>query len=433
MKRKYIIIGSAAILVIVVVSWRVFSSKIESKIKVETAVVAKGSISNSVTATGTIEPIEKVDVGTQVSGVIDKLFVDFNSHVKKGQILAELDKSTLTEKLQQTKASLESSQNEENYQEQNYKRIAKLHDAGLVSDTDFETAQYTYNSAKANVDGLKSQLRQAEVNLGYATIYSPIDGIVLNRAVEQGQTVAASFSTPTLFTIANDLTKMQVEANVDQADIGQVSVGQRVTFTVDAYPDDVFQGTVTQIRLQPTTSSNVVTYTVIINAPNPELKLKPGLTANITIITKEKTDVLLVPAKALRYTPTAELANSYVFKQPNFGDSTHHRRHPMGNWNGGDSSKKWIAGGASDMNSSAMDSAKASHGIVYVLRNDTIFLRPVRKGMDDGASVEIERGLHAGDSVILGQTKIVKAAQAEARSPFMPTPPRRSNNSRRQN
>jgi HlyD family secretion protein len=294
-----------------------------------------------------------------------------------------------------------------------------------LSDTDFETAQYNYNAAKANFDGLESQLRQAQVNLAYATIYSPIDGIVLSRAVEQGQTVAASFSTPTLFTIANDLAKMQVEANVDQADIGQVSLGQRVTFTVDAYPDDIFNGTVTQIRLQPTTTSNVVTYTVIINAPNPELKLKPGLTANITIITKEKDGVLLVPAKALRYTPTMELAGLYTFEQSNFGDSTHRHKHSSGNWNGAGAAKQWAAMGASNITASAIDSAKVSHGIVYVLRNDTIFLRHVRKGMDDGVSVEIERGLHEGDSLVIGQTQITKVAENESRSPFMPRMPHR--------
>lgn len=421
MNRKYIIFGGAALLIAVIIFWRFLYSKEEAKVKVETTLVTKGDITNSVTATGTIEPIEKVDVGTQVSGVIDKLFVDFNSHVKKGQILAELDKSTLLERLKQTKASLESAQNELTYQDENFKRSSKLHDAGLLSDTDFETAQYNYNAAKANFDGLESQLRQAQVNLAYATIYSPIDGIVLSRAVEQGQTVAASFSTPTLFTIANDLTKMQVEANVDQADIGQVSLGQRVTFTVDAYPDDIFNGTVMQIRLQPTTTSNVVTYTVIINAPNPELKLKPGLTANITIITKEKDDVLLVPEKALRYTPTMELAGLYTFEQSKFGDTTHRSR----NWHGGGASKQWAAKGASNMTTSAIDSARASHGIVYVLRNDTIFLRHVRKGMDDGVSVEIEKGLHEGDSLVIGQTKITKVAENESRSPFMPRMPHR--------
>lgn len=426
MKRKYIIIGSAAIVVAAIVIWKVFSSQVESKITVETAVVTRGSISNSVTATGTIEPIEKVEVGTQVSGVISKLYVDFNSHVKKGQILAELDKSTLSERLQQTKASLESAQNDKNYQEQNFNRISKLHETGLVSETDFETAEFNYKNAKANADGLLSQLRQAEVNLAYATIYSPIDGIVLYRAVEQGQTVAASFSTPTLFTIANDLTKMQVEANVDQADIGQVSLGQRVTFTVDAYPNDVFQGTVTQIRLQPTTASNVVTYTVIINAPNPELKLKPGLTANITIITVEKRDVLLVPLKALRYTPADELASYYTFAQPNFADSAHHGKHKMGNWQRGDSSKMGT-GGNFGMKPNASDSTKANHGIVYVFRNDTLFLRHVRTGMDDGAFIEIERGLHEGDSLVVGQTKITKVADKESRSPFMPQMPRRGN------
>lgn len=279
----------------------------EIRKQTEQAVVAKGEISNMVTATGTVEPITQVEVGTQVSGMIDKIYVDYNSEVKKGDVLAELDKVLLQSELASQKSTLQSAKTEYDYQEKNYLRIKLLHEKQLVSDQEYETAFYQYEKAKNAYEKSQSDMVKAERNLGYATIYSPIDGVVLSRAVDEGQTVAASFSTPTLFTIANDLSKMQIVADVDEADIGAVKEGLRVTFSVDAFPNDLFEGEVIQVRQEATVTSNVVTYEVIVNAPNPEMKLKPGLTANITIYTMEKKDVLTLPNKALKFIPTVEM------------------------------------------------------------------------------------------------------------------------------
>lgn len=241
------------------------------------------------TATGTVEPVTQVEVGTQVSGIIDKLYADYNDQVKAGQLIAEMDKVTLQAELESAQAQLASSKTEYEYQTKNYARTKTLHEKQLVSDAEYDQAFYLYETARNAYEQSQAAMVKVKRNLGYATITSPIDGVVISRAVEEGQTVAAGFETPTLFTIANDLTQMQVVADVDEADIGQVADGQRVQFSVDAYPDDTFEGTVLQVRLEATTESNVVTYEVVIDAPNPDLKLKPGLTANVTIFTLEKT------------------------------------------------------------------------------------------------------------------------------------------------
>ena len=272
----------------------------------ETAKVEKATIESSVTATGTIEAVTQVEVGTQVSGIIDKIYVDYNSVVHKGQVIAELDKSNLVSEMNSAVSQLQSAQSDLNYQQSNFKRMKTLFDKGLISANDYESARLTLEQAQSLVAQRKEAVTKAKTNLGYATITSPIDGIVLGKSVEEGQTVASSFNTPTLFTIVKDMTDMRVIANVDEADIGQVREGQRVTYTVDAYPNEVFEGTVTQVRNQATTESNVVTYEVVISAPNPDLKLKPGLTANVTIFTLEQTGIVSVPTKALRYTPTKE-------------------------------------------------------------------------------------------------------------------------------
>ena len=306
MNRKKIIIG-VAIVALLLGGIYIFTGKSSTGNKqVVMAKASRNSISNSVTATGTVEPVTKVDVGTQVSGIIDKIYVDFNSVVTKGQVIAEMDKVNLEADMISKEAELASSKTEFEYQEKNYARNKTLHDKQLISDTDFETATYNYEKAKNSYANNVSGMTKVRRNLQYAIITSPIDGVVINRAVEEGQTVAAGFSTPTLFTIANDLTQMRVIANVDEADIGQVEDGQNVTFTVDAYPNDVFEGKVTQVRLEAKVTSNVVTYEVVISAHNPDLKLKPGLTANVTIITLERNDVLTVPSKALRFVPDEE-------------------------------------------------------------------------------------------------------------------------------
>lgn len=352
----------------------------ESGMAYETVAVERGTLSNSVTATGTIEPITEVEVGTQVSGKITKLYADYNSIVKAGQLLAELDTVELRATLDSRTASLESARVKYEYQKKNYVRIKGLFEKGMVSQTDYEDAEYQYQTSKTDYDQAQSNMVQAETNLGYARIFSPIDGIVLSREVEVGQTVAASFETPTLFTLAQDLRKMQVVADVDEADIGQVVEGQKVSFTVDAYPDDVFEGSVTQVRLQATTESNVVTYEVVIDAPNPDVKLKPGLTANVTIFTMQKPDVLVVPAKALRFSP--------------------------------DPAQKTPAAGPKR---------------VFVDHNGFLTEMLVKTGVSDGIYTEVTGGLVGGDSVVVGFKAVLTADGDEEaggeQSPFMPTPP----------
>ena len=307
MKNKKVWMGIGAVVVIALVVWMCSGGKKEQKAEFSTAKVEKQNISTSITATGTIEPVTSVTVGTQVSGIVSKLYVDYNSIVKKGQIIAELDKTNLISELNRAKADLSSAQSTLNYETANYNRYKTLFDKGLISANDYENARLSFDKAQQTVRSSRENVQKAQTNLGYATITSPIDGVVLSKSVEEGQTVAASFNTPELFTIAQDLTDMRVIADIDEADIGGVKEGQRVSFTVDAYPDDKFEGQVTQVRQQATTESNVVTYEVVISAPNNDLKLKPGLTANVTIFTLEKNDVLAAPAKALRFMPTEAL------------------------------------------------------------------------------------------------------------------------------
>jgi HlyD family secretion protein len=307
MKNKKVWMGIGAVVVIALVVWMCSGGKKEQKAEFSTAKVEKQNISTSITATGTIEPVTSVTVGTQVSGIVSKLYVDYNSIVKKGQIIAELDKTNLISELNRAKADLSSAQSTLNYETANYNRYKTLFDKGLISANDYENARLSFDKAQQTVRSSRENVQKAQTNLCYATITSPIDGVVLSKSVEEGQTVAASFNTPELFTIAQDLTDMRVIADIDEADIGGVKEGQRVSFTVDAYPDDKFEGQVTQVRQQATTESNVVTYEVVISAPNNDLKLKPGLTANVTIYTLEKNDVLAAPAKALRFMPTEAL------------------------------------------------------------------------------------------------------------------------------
>ena len=306
LKISKIWIAVIVIVVIAVAAWALSGGKKEEEINFKEEAVKTETLQNSVTATGTIEAVTSVTVGTQVSGIVNKLYVDYNSQVKKGQVIAELDKTNLLSELNTAKANLASATSNLSYQAANMNRYQTLYKKGLVSADEYENALLTYRQAKEQVASSKESVLKAQTNLGYATITSPIDGTVISKSVEEGQTVAASFSTPELFTIARDLTNMQVVANVDEADIGGVKEGDRVTFTVDAYPDDTFEGTVKQVRLEATTTNNVVTYEVVISAPNADLKLKPGLTANVTIYTQERSGVLAVANKALRFTPTKE-------------------------------------------------------------------------------------------------------------------------------
>jgi len=420
MKKNRIILFTAILLVIASLAYWFYTKKeTRSVVKFETAQVQTGSISNTVTATGTVQPVKQVEVGTQVSGVIQKIYVDYNSKVTKGQLLAELDKTPLLAQLASSRADLDAASSQLNFQLSNYNRIKLLYEKKSVSETDFENALYLYNNAKANADKMKSELDRAQTNLSYALIYSPISGVVLSRAVDEGQTVAASFNTPTLFTIAQDLTKMQVVANVDEADIGQVQNGQKVTFTVDAFPEEIFNGSVTQVRLKPTTNANVVTYSVVIDAPNPDLKLKPGLTASIIDYSRQAEKVLVIPAKALRFEPdSASLAEYYPNpgKTDFTGKPAEVKPSPVGKANQKGTPKP--QGGESS------DRKK-----VWVKSGDSIRPVEVTTGLTDETNVEIKTGLSLGDEVILSmeRTTAITAVPVSnaSSSPFMPKRPSR--------
>ena len=359
----------------------------------DTVPVEKGDVAYFVTATGTIEPVTEVEVGTQVSGIIAKLYADYNSTVKEGQIIAEMDKVTLESDLASARATYDGNRAEYVYQEKNYARSKGLHEKNLISDTEYEQAEYNFSMAKSAYENSKAALAKAERNLSYATIASPIDGIVIDRAVEEGQTVAAGFETPTLFTIAADLTKMQVVADVDEADIGGVKEGQRVSFTVDAYPDDVFDGRVIQIRLGSssssssvtgTTTESVVTYEVVIAADNPDLKLLPRLTANLSIYTREAHDVLYVPSRALRFDPRA-------------------------------------MAGKNDRINDCEGAAK-----VWTKEGSVFTAHPVTTGISDGISTEITGGIDEGMEIIAGASFAgLESLAKKSGSPFMPGPPKR--------
>lgn len=352
-------IAVVVIVIVAVAAWAMSGGKKEEDINFKEEKVALKTLQNSVTATGTIEAVTSVTVGTQVSGIVNKLYVDYNSQVKKGQVIAELDKTNLLSELNTAKANLASAQSSLNYQAANMERYKTLYKKGLVSADEYENALLTYRQAKEQVASSRENVQRAQTNLGYATITSPIDGTVISKSVEEGQTVAASFNTPELFTIAKDLTNMQVVANVDEADIGNVKEGDRVTFTVDAYPDDTFEGTVKQVRLEATTTNNVVTYEVVISAPNADLKLKPGLTANVTIYTQERSGVLAVANKALRFTPTKET----VGKDMKIVDCKGKNK-------------------------------------VWTLNGNTLTAHPVTIGQSDGINTEITKGLKQGDKIV---------------------------------
>lgn len=384
-KKTLVIVAVAAIAALAV--WLLSGGKKEEKITFDTAAVAPANIMNSITATGTIEPVTSVTVGTQVSGIVSKLYVDYNSVVKKGHVIAELDKTNLMSQLNTAKTQLATAQSQLNYQTANYKRYKTLFEKGLVAADDFDNAKLSYTQAKEQVASAKEEVQRAQTNLGYATITSPIDGVVLSKSVEEGQTVAASFSTPELFTIAQDLTNMQVVADVDEADIGDVKEGERVTFTVDAYPDDTFEGEVKQVRQEATTTNNVVTYEVVISAPNADLKLKPGLTANVTIYTAERKGVLSVPSKALRFTPQKETVGKMKI----------------------------------------VDVANAKNK-VWTIEGNSIVAHKVNIGMTDGTNTQIVGGIAEGTKVVTGlnvmggEEEKPMEAQGES-SPFAPGPP----------
>ena len=385
-KKVWYAIG---VLVVILIAWSMLrGGKKEEKVTFETIKVEKKNIHTSITATGTIEPVTSVTVGTQVSGIVSKLYVDYNSVVKKGQVIAELDRTNLISELNTAKANLASSESSMAYEKANYSRYKTLYDKGLVSADEYESALLSYRKAMEDVNAKRESVKKAQTNLGYATITSPIDGVVLSKSVEEGQTVAASFNTPELFSIAQDLTDMRVIADIDEADIGGVKEGQRVSFTVDAFPDDHFEGQVTQVRQQATTESNVVTYEVVISAPNKDLKLKPGLTANVTIFTMEKNDVMAVPSKALRFIPTEALLEK----------------------------------------GQTISDCEGDHK-VWTLENNTFKAHKVEIGTSNGVMTEIISGIPEGMEILTDFTISGGAAPEQgqqAGNPFMPRP--RNNN-----
>ncbi len=405
MKKKTLIIiavvsvvGIAAILAL-----KPFSKK-EAAVAFNTVKVEKGSISNTVTATGTIQALKTVNVGTQVSGIILHIYVDFNDHVRQGQLLAKLDETPLRTQLDQSQSAVDQAQSQLHFQEATYNRLKVLYDKKLIAQNDYDQALYNYENSKAALSNAKSGLDRAKVNLEYATITSPIDGVVLNRAIEEGQTVAASFSTPTLFTIVNDLTQMEVQTSVDEADIGKVKDGQRVQFTVDAYSDLKFEGTVSQVRLQPVTTNNVVTYVVILSAPNPDKKLMPGMTASATIYVEEKTNTLLLSGKAVRFTPDQTYMMKMFAKMKANGTMP---KMPSGAPAGSGGMPQNIPSGQSfqGMPSAAGMAAMNSDPKTKTvwLKDEKMGIRPniVKIGIDNGTSVEILSGLKEGDEVVI--------------------------------
>ena len=387
-KKVWYAIGAV---VVILIAWLMLrGGKKEEKVSFETAKVEKSDIHTSITATGTIEPVTSVTVGTQVSGIVSKLYVDYNSVVKKGQVIAELDRTNLISELNTAKANLASSESSMAYEQANYNRYKTLYDKGLVSADEYESALLSYRKAKEDVSTKRESVNKAQTNLGYATITSPIDGVVLSKSVEEGQTVAASFNTPELFSIAQDLTDMRVIADIDEADIGGVKEGQRVSFTVDAFPDDHFEGQVTQVRQQATTESNVVTYEVVISAPNNDLKLMPGLTANVTIFTLEKNDVMSVPSKALRFIPT----EAFLEKGQTISD------------------------------------CEGDHKL-WTLEGNTFKAHKVEIGTSNGIMTEIISGIPEGTEILTDFEISGGAAPEQAQqggNPFMPRPRNNNNN-----
>lgn len=387
--KKYIIITGIIVIVVVIVSYFFIKGDDTILIEAKTVLVKKANVTTMVTSTGTIEPIKQVEVGTQVSGVVEKIHVDYNSIVKEGQLIAELDKTNLKAAYTQAQASYDNAITQRNYLKTIYNRQQTLYDKGVISRSEFDDAVFNYQTAKGTVIQRLSDLESAKVNLGFANIYAPIDGVILSKAIDEGQTVAASFNTPTLFTIAQDLKEMQVEADVDEADIGYVKEGQRVTFTVDAYIDETFEGVVSQVRLDPTITSNVVTYTVVITTKNPDLKLKPGLTATIAIYTLELKDVLTTEAKAINFKPNIEILKTYNLQK--------------------------------GLPSNTSTQIEESTTLWLLNNNGAILPKTVTIGASDGVNVQIIEGVNEGEKLVYSLKGVSKSefkTENKNESPF---------------
>ena len=462
MKKPYWIIAAVVVVLAGVALWMIVGKKKSAAVEYRTAKVEKGDIQVTVRASGTLQAVTTVQVGTQVSGIIKKIYADFNSVVKEGQVIAVLDTILLAQAVDDARASLRKSEIQVNQSKRDFDRTKVLFEQKVMAQADYDLALTTYETAVANSISAQSALSRAKINLRYATIVAPISGVVVSRAVDVGQTVAASFSTPTMFTIANDLTKMQVQANIDEGDIGKIAVDQTVKFTVDAYPDMTFDGTVRQVRLQPVVTQNVVNYTVIIDVPNPDLKLLPGMTANITVMIQEEKDVLKVPSTALRFSPPQEyldaleknLPDSIKKKRAQWGSGAG-RHNGTGNGTGGGAgdgsgggSRRSSAGaqggtsgttmtggmpgaGIQGNHGSGENRRRGNFGMVWVKVGDSLLPRRVRTGVTDGLNTEIRGKIEEGEEVVLSMTTAQTTQTGQQQqNPFAPTMQRGSTSGR---
>ena len=436
MKKAYWII-LIVVLVVAAAAWIIFGKKKTDTITWKTTKIEKGDIQVTVKASGTLNAVTTVQVGTQVSGIINKLYVDFNSVVKEGQVIAVLDTTYLAQAVEDANASLKRAQIQVNQSKRDFDRTKQLFDQKVMAQADYDLALTTYVTAVTNASSALAALNRAKINLRYATIKAPISGVVVSRAVDVGQTVAASFNTPTLFTIANDLTKMQVQASIDEADIGKITVGQDVSFTVDAYDDQTFSGTVKQVRLQPVVTQNVVNYTVIVDVPNPDLKLLPGMTANITVMIREVKDVLRVPASALKFIPPAEYMEKMQKEAP---DSM--RRHqeggpressgrPWGQTGRSRGDRQGPAGpgapgapGVSHRDGRPQGEGRPNFGLIWIMEGDKLKPRRVIIGLTDGSYTEVKGKINEGDEVVTGSSVAQSSKNSQQQNPFAPQGPR---------
>lgn len=430
MKRKYWII-LAVVLVVGGGAYLLFGGSSRKEITYRTEAVSRGAVSVQVRATGQINPVQTVQVGSQVSGILSKIFVDFNSRVRRGDIIAIIDSTFLYASVKESQANLERNQAQLNEARRGYDRTKGLFEKSLVSQADLDAAQTGYETAVAQLKQAQASLDRAFVNLKYSVIRAPIDGVVISRDVDVGQTVAASLQAPKLFSIANDLTQMRVEASVDEADIGQIREGQSATFTVDAYPEQQFRGTVTQVRLAPVTVQNVVTYTVIIDVPNPDLKLRPGMTATISILVSRKDDVVRVPVLALRFQPSDDAAIETEEGSADSGskDGEHGKRadrqgaeqekSSAGNERAGNDRgrNRDVPAGAKNDQAPRKQTSK-----VWILQaGNKLRSVPVTLGLNDNRYAELLQGnLKEGDLIVIGQTGGEIAATSAQTNPFQP-------------
>ena len=424
---KKILIIIAAIVALAIAAWFLFFRTQGVKYEWKTSKIDKGDITVTVTATGTLNAVTTVQVGTQVSGIINKILVDFNSVVKEGQVIALLDTTYLSAAVEDASATMERNRIQVTQTKRDFDRTKILFDEGVVAQADYDAALSAYETAVSNQRSAQANLNRAYINLRYATITAPISGVIVSRAVDVGQTVAASFNTPTLFTIANDLTKMQVQASVDEADIGKIKVGQPVTFTVDAYENQEFSGTVQQVRLQPTVTQNVVNYTVIIDVPNPDMKLLPGMTANITVTIDEVKDVMRVPSTALRFNPPQAYIDKMMSEMP---DSIKQKREKWMKSGGGQNRTGGMgAMGGNGNGGNFQKAARTDRGTLWLLVDGNLKPQRVHLGLSDGTYTQVEGKIAEGEEVVTAQanaTTSTKSTQTQTQNPFgPPTGPRR--------